>query len=137
MFCFNNFYFSNPTFKGRRQEDSQEFLVCLLQAIIEEQEHFYKHKTNRSSLERSISKNETLTFEQLFHGSIVNILSCQECSTKTMKKEDFYFISLPFPERFSQKKHRKKSPQSISPKRDEIKKRQHMKVLSLIANDCF
>jgi ubiquitin carboxyl-terminal hydrolase 31 len=90
-----------PYFEGNSQHDSQEFLICLLERLMEEinskREEFgiSSQVAKRSSLEEDKNANKKVV--KFFSGKTEAVTVCKKCRNKGVRVESFFTYSLSLP----------------------------------------
>ncbi|NXC45061.1 UBP50 hydrolase, partial [Penelope pileata] len=91
-----------PAFRGKAQQDAQEFLICVLNELHEalKKVRVQLEKGNANSTGRSRGPEpvqETSIITELFEGELSYFITCLKCNSTTDKTESFTVLSLPIP----------------------------------------
>ncbi|XP_004639115.1 inactive ubiquitin carboxyl-terminal hydrolase 50 [Octodon degus] len=93
----------HPAFTRRTQQDAQEFLLYVLNALHEALRKYHRRSCEKRSTQkccRKVTSSETSIITQLFEGQLNYSIMCLKCENCTFKNEVFTVLSLPIPSEY-------------------------------------
>ncbi|XP_063104707.1 inactive ubiquitin carboxyl-terminal hydrolase 50 isoform X1 [Cavia porcellus] len=93
----------HPDFTKRTQQDAQEFLIYVLNALHEALRKYHQRSGEKRSTQRCCSRgiaSETSIITQLFEGQLNYSIMCLKCENCSYRNEVFTVLSLPIPSEY-------------------------------------
>uniref|UniRef100_A0A8C2W3V7 Ubiquitin carboxyl-terminal hydrolase 50 n=1 Tax=Chinchilla lanigera TaxID=34839 RepID=A0A8C2W3V7_CHILA len=93
----------HPAFMRTTQQDAQEFLIYVLNALHEALRKYHRRSCEKRSMQRccrKVTSSETSIITQLFEGQLNYSIMCLKCENCTYKNEVFTVLSLPIPSEY-------------------------------------